>query len=215
MIEKPRVFGAAYSVYVRIVRLTLVEKGVDYDLVPIDIFASDGPPPAYLERHPFGRIPAFEHNGFRLYETGAVTRYADDVFDGPKLQPADVRERTRCNQLMSIADNYAYPTLVWSIYVERISKPAKGATADEATIAAALPKARICLKAMSDIMGTAPWLAGETISLADLYAAPMFDYFLVAPEGREMIRQYDNLAGWWARIAARPSMKETQPIHMD
>ncbi|WP_026623123.1 glutathione S-transferase [Ensifer sp. WSM1721] len=212
MTEKPRVFGAAYSVYVRIVRLTLVEKGVDYDLVPINIFASDGPPPAYLERHPFGRIPAFEHNGFRLYETGAVTRYADDVFDGSKLQPADVRERARCNQLMSIADNYAYPTLVWGIYVERISKPAKGATADEATIAAALPKARTCLEAMSDIMGTAPWLAGETMSLADLYAAPMFDYFLMAPEGREMIRQYENLGAWWSRIAARSSMNETQPI---
>ncbi|MCA1369809.1 glutathione S-transferase family protein [Bradyrhizobium sp. BRP14] len=213
--ETPRVFGAAYSIYVRIVRLTLAEKGMDYDLVPIDIFAGDGPPPAYLERHPFGRIPAFEHNGFRLYETGAVARYVDDVFDGPKLQPVDVRERARCNQLMSIADNYAYPTLVWGIYVERISKLAKGATADEATIAAALPKARTCLKAMSDIMGTAPWLAGETMSLADLYAAPMFDYFLVAPEGREMIRQHDNLAGWWSRIAARPSMKETQSIHMD
>jgi glutathione S-transferase len=213
--EKPRVFGAAYSVYVRIVRLTMVEKGVDYDLVPIDIFAGDGPPPAYLERHPFGRIPAFEHKGFKLYETGAITRYADEVFDGPKLQAADTWERARCNQLMSIADNYAYPTLVWGIYVERVSKPARGAIADEATIAAALPKARTCLKAMSDIMGTAPWLAGVTMSLADLYAASIFDYFVMAPEGREMIQQYENLAAWWSRMVVRPSMKETQPIELD
>ena len=39
---KPTLFGADYSVYVRIVRLTLAEKGVDYELVPVDVFAADG-----------------------------------------------------------------------------------------------------------------------------------------------------------------------------
>ncbi len=115
MTGRPRLFGAEYSVYVRIVRLALAEKGTDYELVPVDIFAGDGPPQDYLERHPFGRIPAFEYEGFRLYETGAITRYVDDVFDGRRLQPLDPRERARCSQLMSIADNYAYPTLVWGV----------------------------------------------------------------------------------------------------
>jgi len=41
---KPTVFGAPYSVYVRSVRLTLEEKAIDYDLVPVDIFAAGGPP---------------------------------------------------------------------------------------------------------------------------------------------------------------------------
>ena len=36
---EPIVFGAAYSVYVRAVRLALVEKGVPYRLEEIDIFA--------------------------------------------------------------------------------------------------------------------------------------------------------------------------------
>lgn len=87
MTEKPRLFGADYSVYVRIVRLVLAEKGIDYDLVPVDIFAESGPPPGYLDRHPFGRIPAFEHEGFRLYETGAIARYIDEAFPGISLQP--------------------------------------------------------------------------------------------------------------------------------
>jgi glutathione S-transferase len=109
MTKELRVFGAQYSVYVRIVRLTLAEKGIEYQLVPVDIFAETGPPPGYLERHPFGRIPAFDHDGFSLYETGAITRYIDDVFHRPRLQPPDVRERARCNQLMSIVDNYHIP----------------------------------------------------------------------------------------------------------
>jgi glutathione S-transferase len=211
MTEKPRVFGAPYSVYVRIVRLALSEKGVEYQLVPVDIFAKEGPPPGYLEKHPFGRIPAFEHGGFLLYETGAITRYADEAFDGAKLQPFDLRERARCNQLISIADNYAYPQLVWGIYVERVAKPARGAVPDEARIAAALPKATTCLKAMSDLMGDNPWLAGDALSLADLYAAPIFDYFLMTREGRDMLGKFGNLAAWWSQMAARGSVRDTRP----
>jgi glutathione S-transferase len=211
MTIKPRVFGASYSVYVRIVRLALAEKGVEYELVPIDIFAQEGPPPGFLDRHPFGRIPAFEHADFSLYETGAIARYVDEAFKGPPLQPSDTRDRARCNQLISIADNYAYPRLVWGIYVERVSKPRRGAVADEVKIAASTPKARTCLRAISDLMGDKSWLAGQQLTLADLYAAPMFDYFLMAPEGRDIMQQHENLAAWWSRIAARASMKATSP----
>src|SRR6185436_170699 len=76
---KPRLFGADYSVYVRIVQLTLAAKGVHYDLVPVDIFSADGVPAWYREHHPFGRIPAFEHDGFRLFEATAITRYIDEA----------------------------------------------------------------------------------------------------------------------------------------
>jgi glutathione S-transferase len=212
MTEKPRVFGAQYSVYVRIARLTLAEKGVEYELVPVDIFSEEGPPPGYLDRYPFGRIPAFEHRGFSLYETSAIARYIDEAFEGPKLQPANTKERARCNQLISIADNYAYPELVWGIYVERVSKPGRGVATNEAKIAATIPRARACLKAMSDLMGDTHWLAGQHLTLADLYAAPMFDYFLRSPEGKDMIRQHENLVAWWSHIAVRPSMTETSPI---
>jgi glutathione S-transferase len=84
---EPVVYGAPYSVYVRAVRLALEEKGVPYRLVPIDVFTPDGPPKEYLNRQPFGRIPAFEHGGFQLYEAGAITRYVDEAFPGPVLQP--------------------------------------------------------------------------------------------------------------------------------
>jgi glutathione S-transferase len=209
--RKPLVFGADYSVYVRTVRLTLEEKGIAYDLVPVDVFAENGPPPEYLKRQPFGRIPAFEHDGFRLYETGAITRYIDESFEGPALQAADLRHRARVNQIISITDGYVYPTLVWAIYVERVSKPSRGGVADEMRIAAALPKAVTCLTAIADLMGDAPWLGGSALTLADLHAAPMFEYFLMAQEGREMIKNHPNLASWWSRMAARPSMWHTKP----
>ncbi|MCJ9724547.1 glutathione S-transferase family protein [Agrobacterium sp. SHOUNA12C] len=211
MTGQPRLFGADYSVYVRIARLCLIEKGIEYQLVPLDIFADGGPPTDYLAKHPFGRIPAFEHQEFGLYETSAITRYIDEAFEGPQLQPLDPVHRARCNQLISIADNYAYPHLVWGVYVERISKPGRGVSTDEDKLVAALPKARNCLAAMSQLMRDGPWFIGEQLTLADLYAAPMFDYFLMTFEGAELIRQHGNLQEWWARMASRPSMAVTKP----
>ncbi len=123
---EPVVFGAAYSVYVRAVRLALVEKGVPYRLEEVDIFADGGPPPGYLERHPFARIPAFEHDGVRLYEASAISLYIDAAFEGPPLMPAEVRARARVHQLLGILDNYAYRTLVWDVFVERVSVPQEG-----------------------------------------------------------------------------------------
>jgi glutathione S-transferase len=208
--EQPIVFGAPYSVYVRAVRLVLEEKGVDYELVPVDIFASGGPPPEHKARHPFGKIPAFEYAGFRLYEAGAITRYVDEAFPGPRLQPEDTRGRARMNQIISILDSYAYRTLVWDIYVERVSRPASGAAADEQKVAGALPKAALCLSALSELMDAAPWFAGTAISLADLHAAPMVSVFRLAPEGANLLDRENRLREWWQRVSTRPSFLRTQ-----
>jgi glutathione S-transferase len=206
----PIIFGAPYSVYVRAVRLALEEKGVAYELVPVDIFAPDGPPAAYMARHPFGKIPALEHAGFRLYEAAAITRYIDEAFAGPPLQPTEVHDRARMMQIISILDSYAYRTLVWDIYVERVARPATGSPPDEERISAALPRAKICLSALAELMGNAIWLAGAAISLADLHAAPVFALFRRAPEGEGLLNTQRGLVAWWDRMSARDSFIRTQ-----
>ena len=206
----PVVFGAAYSVYVRIVRLALAEKGVPYRLVEIDVFAPGGPPRGYRDRHPFGRIPAFEHDGFRLYETGAIARYVDEAFAGPRLQPSAARDRARMNQIIGVLDNYAYRTLVWDIFVERVRAPAQGRRADEARIAAALPAAGACLYTLVDLMAGGRYLAGPDLTLADLHAAPMLIYFRMAEEGAEMLRARPVLDAWLGRIGCRASIAATR-----
>ena len=124
--NRATVFGAPYSIYVRIVRLVLEEIGVPYDLVEIDIFSKETVPADYADRHPFGRIPAFEHDGFRLFETDAIVGYVVDSFDGGALLPGTARERARMRQVMRIMDNYAYPSWVWGIFVEETERDRLG-----------------------------------------------------------------------------------------
>jgi len=204
----PVVFGAAYSVYVRAVRLALEEKGVAYRLEEVDVFAAGGPPRAYLRRHPFGRIPAFEHDGFRLYESRAIELYVEDAFAGPPLMPATPPSRARVHQIVGVLDCYAYRTLVWDIYVGRVERARAGA-AYEAGIAAAVPRARGCLGALAELMGDGPYLAGDCITLADLHAAPMFACFRRAPEGAALLAEAPSLSRWWEAMATRPSLAAT------
>jgi glutathione S-transferase len=212
----PVVFGARYSVYTRIARLALEEKGVPYRLEEIDVFASGGPPSAYLQRQPFGKIPAFEHDGFRLYESGAISRYVDEAFPGPALQPPDARDRARMNQLVSICDSYAYRTLVWDIFVERVRAAAQGRTPDEARIAAAMPRARTCLDVLEGALAAGPWLTGAALSLADLHAYPMIALFRFAGEGASLLAAHPRLSRWREALAARSSVQATRsPIELD
>lgn len=204
-------FGADYSVYVRIARMTLIEKGVGYRLVPVDAFSKDGLPDWYREIHPFGRIPAFEHDGFRLFETAATARYVDEAFEGPPLQPPHAPERAMMNQIIGMLDAYAYRTLVWDIYVERVARPRDGGTSDEARIASALPAAQRCLSALSKAKRPGRWLLGDQLSLADLHAAPMLAYFVEAPEGRDMLGEFRELCAWWAEVSALASFAATRP----
>ena len=209
---EPTLYGAPYSVYARAARLALEEKGVAYRLVPVDVFSEEGVPAGHLERHPFGRIPAFEHRGFRLYEANAITRYVDEAFVGPPLQPRSPEDRARVNQVISILDSYAYRSLVWDIYVERVSAPKRNRVSDEARIQAALPRARVCLTALEQIMGGGPFLTGPALTLADLHAAPMFAYFEQAPEGHALLESHGSVRSWWEMMAARPSVMSTVPV---
>ena len=202
--------GAAYSVYTRIVRLVLMEKGLSYDLREVEVFGPGGPPKAYLALHPFGRIPALEHGSMRLYETGAITRYLDAAFPEPPLLPTSPRRRARVDQIIGILDSYAYRAMVWDIFVERIRAPAQGRVPDEARISAALPHARTCLEALEALQDGRRFLVGSRLTLADLHAIPILAYFVMTPEGRALMREFPVLGAWWARISARPSVSATR-----
>ncbi len=198
------VFGASYSVYVRIVRLVLAEIGVPYDLVEIDIFAKETVPADYRDRHPFDRIPAFEHDGFRLFETDAIVGYIVDSFDGAALLPAGIRERARMRQIMRILDNYADSALVWGIYVEEMERDRLGRLAPQE-----LERGAKSL-AVLDGLAAGEYLVGAQLSLADLWAYPMLAYLDLAPSGRTLLRQSPNLLSWLDRMAARPSAAATR-----
>jgi glutathione S-transferase len=208
----PVVYGPSYSTYTRTARLALEEKGVDYKLEEVDILQGAAQSAAHTARHPFAKVPAFEHDGFSLYETGAVTRYVDEAFPGAKLQPADAKRRARMMQIISVIDSYGYIPMIWHVFVQRAVQPMMGGEADEKVIAEAMPKAEkavAALEALAD--GTGPFLCGPELSLADLHLVPVYGYFSMTPEGQKALAKAPKLARWWQSISKRPSVVKTQP----
>ncbi|MEQ9490459.1 MAG: glutathione S-transferase family protein [Alphaproteobacteria bacterium] len=201
-------YGMEFSVYVRIVRLTLAEKGVDYTLEAVDVF-EPGLPEYYENLHPFKQMPAFRHGDVVLYEARAITQYIDEVFDGPALQPQDPLRRARQSQIISVADNHLYRALVWGLFVEIVSKPQEGETTDNAVVTAALKKAKIALPAVARLFGESPFATGDSIGLADLHLAPMFDYFLRCPAAPDLMREQQRLTEWWTAMKQRKSVVAT------
>ena len=195
--------GYRFSVYLRIVRLALAEKGVAYDRVEVNPFAPDVPA-AYLALHPFGRVPTLVHDGFVLYETGAITRYIDRTFPGPALQPRDARALARMDQIIGIVDSYAYWPMVRQVFAQRVFRQRSGQPFDEAEVARGLTATPKVLAALEP-------LVGEELTLADLHLGAMVAYFVLAPEGATLLRHYPKLTRWWERVSARPSFAATDP----
>jgi glutathione S-transferase len=206
----PVLYGLSRSVYTRIARLALEEKGVRYSLEEVEIFGPAGVPAEHRARQPFGRIPAFAHDGFTLYETGAIARYVDEAFAGPRLQPQDPHARARMNQAIGIVDSYCYRPMIWGVFFARIVAPAEGIQPDEGHFTETLAKARTCCRALEEILGGKRYFTGDEVTLADLHTLPILLYFSMGREGAETLSAHARLCAWLDRMTARPSVQRTR-----
>jgi glutathione S-transferase len=207
-----QVYGIPGSPFLRSVEITLHEKGLDYQLNALA--PGEHKQPEYLARHPFGRIPAFEHDGFAIYETQAVLRYLDDVFPTPPLTPGNPRERARMNQVIGIIECYYFPKAAAPIAFNRIIGPRLlGVAGDDAAVADAMPMARTCFAELDRLLADKPYFTGSSVSLADIMLAAQLDLFRECAEGRELLGG-TRLEPWLKRMIARPSFIATEPPAM-
>ncbi len=203
--------GYEFSVYSRIARLVCYEKGIEFDWVEINPFSEPAPSP-YEKLHPFRRVPVLEHDGFMLYETGAITRYLDEAFPGTSLQPNDPRRRARMAQIISVVDAYVYWPLVRQYFSHRVFRPRLGNTVDEKEASAGLEASKPVLAALENLAGGQDYLVGAQATLADFHLAAMIDYFIMAEEGAALLRRFPKLSQWWSHLGQRDSIAETRPV---
>lgn len=202
------VFGIPGSPYVRSVLLGLEEKSIPWRLTAMA--PADRLQPAHLARHPFGRVPAFAHGDFQLYETQAILRYLDRIVPDPALIPADPVTEARMNQLCGITDWYVMPQISQAVSFGRLIAPKFGLPVDDAAIRAAAPRAARCLAEIARLLGGQMFMAGAALSLADLMLTPQLSFFAATEEGAASFADHPGLAAWLARMEARPSFAATR-----
>lgn len=196
------------SPYARAVLAVLIEKGADWRLEPLQPGMTKQPD--HLARQPFGKMPAFAHGDFKLYETQAILRYIDRVLPDPALSTNDPKALARMDQLLNISDNYLFRGVGNVIGFQRIVGPMLlGMTPDEAAIAAAMPDAHVVLGELSRLLGDSEYFGGTMPNLADFMIACQMEFLTTGSEWQSLTEGRGNLDPWLARMTARASMVRT------
>jgi glutathione S-transferase len=199
-------FGLPPSTYTRTARMALAEKGIAYT------FHECGPHgPDILAVNPFGRLPALTDGDFAVYETSAIIRYLEESFDGPPLLPGSIAERARCEQWTSAFNAHIYDAIVPGYIRQYFFPQGEGGQPDRTAIDAALVEMPATLAILDAGYAKSSWLAGESISMADLFVMPVLAYVARMPEGPQLLAATPNLRRALAFMQSRPSFLATEP----
>jgi glutathione S-transferase len=89
------------SPYALVAYISLVEKGLPFDVKALEIFANAQKESAYAAASITRRVPTLVHDHFALSESSAICEYVDESFEGNPLYPIGLRDRARARQVQA------------------------------------------------------------------------------------------------------------------
>lgn len=208
MTDKPTLYGFDGSTYVRTVRMVLVDKGIEYDQVPVNVLEGEPRQPEHLARHPFGKVPVMDIDGLRIRETDAICRYLEDIAPKPALTPGDAKGRARMNEAIGLIDSYGYGALIGVAGYHLFPDFIGGQNADARR--AALEASEKLLTLLMENKGDAKWLAGDAPTLADYFLGPIMFYVSLTPDAAEVM-SVPGVSEWWAAMQTYETFAKTAP----
>jgi len=200
-----RLFYGPASPFARIVRVALLETGLDGQVRKQEVTLRD-PGSALLPFNPVGRVPTLElDDGTILTESLLILGYLDTLHTGPPLLPRDGSDRWRTLAEMGTAAGMLEGVVAWSREVRRPeNERSPGVSSLETTrvnrTADVLERA-VAAGAYAGSISASQIVLGCTLGWID----PRHPVWLWR-EGRPA------LAAWFKAIAARPSFEQTVPL---
>src|SRR5712692_11566500 len=88
------------------VRIALIEKGLEFERIQIDLTKKEQKNPEYLKINPFGQVPALDDEGFIVYDSTMINEYLEDEYPYPALLPKDSDGRARARMMEDFRDNF-------------------------------------------------------------------------------------------------------------
>ncbi|KAF8204436.1 glutathione S-transferase-like protein, partial [Mycena galopus ATCC 62051] len=162
--------GFATCTRTRLVATVLYEAKVPFELIEIDRSKGEHTTASYLEKQPFGKIPYIDDDGFFLFETRAICRYIATKHPECKLIPTDLKQNALFEQAASIElCNLEFNA---GRAVVEARKPRKGLKTDPAVVAAAIADLDKALEGYDAMLAKQKYLAGDELTLADLFHLP-------------------------------------------
>ncbi|KAF9448595.1 glutathione S-transferase [Macrolepiota fuliginosa MF-IS2] len=199
-----KLYGVAVSPNVTRVGMILHEKNVPFEFITVKYSEGEHKSPEYLAKQPFGQIPYLDDDGFIIYESRAIARYIAEKYadQGTKLIPTDVQGRALFEQAASIETSH-FDAHVVPILVEGVLKKMRNLEPDKAKYEEAMIALASKLDVYEQILSKQRYLAGNELTLADLFHIPFGD--ILPKAGCNAIQERPNVARWFSELAGRPS----------
>ena len=198
------IYAPQISTYGRIVAMVAFEADLPWQQVPTDADSREN-----RQRHPFGKTPSVDLDGQHFYESVAICQYIDDVYNDGTLQPKEPVARARMTQWLSIANSYLFPSTEHGLVMPLLLVPLAGGVPRHDIVEKALPTIAYQMTIVNARLEESTYLAGEEISLADLFMWVIIKAAKMTREGDAIVSQLLPLLRWFERIEERDSVKRT------
>jgi glutathione S-transferase len=196
----------------RFVRLVLEEYGLPVRLVEEHVWERRE---EFLTLNPAGTTPVLVEEGAPPVPGAAgIAEYLDEtrgrVFEQNRLLPQELGARVEVRRLMSwfnekFADEVSNAVVKERVYKRYIPSSNGGGSPDTETLRAAKSNIRYHLAYIGWLIRGRDWLAGDSLTYADLTAAAHLsavDYLGDVPWDED-----ETARNWYARIKSRPSFR--------
>jgi glutathione S-transferase len=190
-----KLYRAAVSGHAHRVELFLSLLGLPFELVNVDLAAGAHKQADFLAMNPFGQVPVIQDGAFTLADSNAILVYLTRSYatNAEQWLPSEPVAAAHVQRWLSVA---AGPLAFGPAYARVIQLFKSPASPDDA-----IARAHSLFKVMEQQLGASAFLAGSTVTLADL---ANYSYVARAPEGNVSLIGYPNLRDWLARVEALP-----------
>ncbi len=196
------IYSAALCPFAHRARLALLEKGVPFKLIEIDL---QNKPANFSDISPYGKVPVLKHGNHRVWESAIINEYVDDAFPEHSLLPKDPIQRAQARIWINFADTRLFATTGKLLYSRDSHLSVEGLKE--------LTEHLQCIEEGLKTLSTdGPYWLGSDVSLVDLTYYPWFEQWTVLAHyrGFQFPTGLDRLQQWWDAVAARDSVRARQ-----
>jgi len=197
------------------VTLYLAEKGIELDLVEVDLKSGEHMSDAFQALSPECTVPVLElDDGSCLWNSIAIRQYLESLHPEPVLLGRDALERARVTQYVFwIEHNGMMPA------AEAFRNAAKGMTDHALPGRRPVPQIEALaergtrrfghfLEDLDGFLAERDYVAGDAFTVADIDALVMVDFGCrVTRTELFKLDAHDNLLKWYERVRNRPAIR--------
>jgi glutathione S-transferase len=185
----------------------MVEKKLDYQFVPEDVWAADT---KIAATNPLGKVPCLVmEGGEALYDSRVIVEYLDTLSPVGKLIPAQGRVRAEVKTWEALADG-----VLDAAILARLEATWAGRSDEQrcdAWIHRQMGKIQAALTAMSQGLGDKPFCSGIHLSLSDVAVGCALGYLDFRFPQIDWRSTYPNLTRLSDKLALRQSFVDSKP----